>query len=179
MSRKRAAFEPVVPCNMDAKHANLMQDYLQLQDEFVAMKDQVNKSKMRKATLLAEVRFLRRRLKKLKEAPPNLRENGTVSSSPPSTSYSGKPTSRAIAPEPSTVPRKNNLLASSKIPAIREPIRTSASEYPTERKVVNHNVGLVSALKTSVFRTKPSEFVTAMSEKRKISWQDQISLECK
>ncbi|XP_057849959.1 uncharacterized protein LOC131060662 isoform X2 [Cryptomeria japonica] len=56
MSRKRAAYTPPLRSNMDDKHASLMQDYLLLQDEYVSLKDQLQTAKLRKTTLLAEVR---------------------------------------------------------------------------------------------------------------------------
>ncbi|KAH9299248.1 hypothetical protein KI387_030930, partial [Taxus chinensis] len=73
MSRKRAADSPLVLNNMDAKHASLLQEFLQLQNEFAALKDRLQVADMRKTTVQVEVRFLRRRLKKLKEFPTGLK----------------------------------------------------------------------------------------------------------
>ncbi|GLJ47184.1 hypothetical protein SUGI_0996040 [Cryptomeria japonica] len=178
MSRKRAAVGALVPHDVDSKHASLMQDYLLLQDEFAALKDRVQSAKIRKATLLAEVRFLRRRLKKLKETPSIPRDNETTSAIAQPMGCSGKPTSRAPMPE-SIMTHKNNLLDSTKVPASREQFRTNDTDQNSQQKPFNGNVGLVSALKTSVFGNRSNMFVTAIPEKRKISWQDQISLECK
>lgn len=47
------------------KHRALMQDYRELQKETVAMRNKLESTKLRKLTLLAEVRFLRRRYKYL------------------------------------------------------------------------------------------------------------------
>ncbi|XP_026412371.1 uncharacterized protein LOC113308103 [Papaver somniferum] len=49
--------------NMFNKHQSLIQDFNELQKETDAMKKKLHKDKQRKLTLLAEVRFLRRRYK--------------------------------------------------------------------------------------------------------------------
>ncbi|KAH9299254.1 hypothetical protein KI387_030936, partial [Taxus chinensis] len=160
MSRKRAAVGDLAPHDMDSKHASLMQDYLLLQDEFATLKDRVHSAKTRRATLLAEVRFLRRRLKELKETPPTPKENLIPSAVPQTTS-------------------KKNPVPSMKFHALRKPFRTGGSDHSTQRKPLNDNVSLVRAPKPPIFGNRPDVFVKAVSEKRKISWQDQISLECK
>lgn len=57
MPRERAAQGSPAPSVMDAKHSSLLQDYLQLQDEFAALEDRLQAAKMAKATLNAEVRL--------------------------------------------------------------------------------------------------------------------------
>ncbi|KAH9293225.1 hypothetical protein KI387_041570, partial [Taxus chinensis] len=122
-------------------------------------------------------RFLKRKLKNFKETPPTLRKNETTSAIQLSTAYSRKEASGAFVPEPSPLSSKNGLLVSMKISGVQESLIGNSSDFSAQRKPFNDNTGLVSALKTSVFGNRPNVFVTAMPEKRKISWQDQISLE--
>lgn len=50
---------------MQSKYQNLLQDYLELQKEFVSKKKKFKSAIEKRDTLLAEVRFLRRRRKHL------------------------------------------------------------------------------------------------------------------
>ncbi|GLJ47182.1 hypothetical protein SUGI_0995990 [Cryptomeria japonica] len=181
MSRKLKAGGSPLSNDMDVKHATLMRDYLQLQHEFDTLKDRISAAQARKATVFAEVRFLRRRLKKLKESPSNSKDKysaSPISHYPSSTAYGGKSTSGAFAPEPASRSPKNNLLGTMEIPVSWEPLRTKYPDEVTKKKPVSSNVELLSALKTSELRNRSNMFATALPGKRKISWQDQISLEC-
>ncbi|GLT85229.1 hypothetical protein SLE2022_034250 [Rubroshorea leprosula] len=64
---KRVPLYPHQPNSMDnqakarSKHQTLLEDYLELQKDFVSMKKKLQKKKQERETLWAEVRFLRRR----------------------------------------------------------------------------------------------------------------------
>ncbi|KAH9299253.1 hypothetical protein KI387_030935, partial [Taxus chinensis] len=148
MSRKRAAVGgPLFLNDMDAKHSSLMHDYLQLQDEFAGLKNRLQAVKMRKVTLYAEVRFLRRRLKKLRETPSHLKERETNSAIVPCDSLPAN--SGKSAPEPSSQSRMNNSLGTTDIPVFPDLLRANSSCELVMPKQVNENKGLVSAMKTS------------------------------
>ncbi|GLJ47174.1 hypothetical protein SUGI_0995890 [Cryptomeria japonica] len=181
MSRKRAAYTPPLRSNMDDKHASLMQDYLLLQDEYVSLKDQLQTAKLRKTTLLAEVRFLRQRLKMLKYSP--IDSKGKESSSrtincESSIAYTRKSASQAVAPDSSSLSPKNKSLDTTEVPIFWDPHKVIVSEETVKWEGVNDNIGLVSAPRVSVFRNGLNTFATATAGKRKISREDQISLEC-
>lgn len=180
MSRKRAASNLPPRSNMDDKHASLMQDYRLLQDEYVSLKDQLQTAKTRKTTLLAEVRFLRQRLKMLKYSPIDSKAKESSSMDvnyDSSIAYTRKSSSQAVAPYASLCP-KNKLLDTTEVPMFWEPHKVIGSDETVKWEGVNDNIGLVSAPRVAVFRNGPNIFATTKAGKRKISWEDQISLEC-
>ncbi|GLJ47183.1 hypothetical protein SUGI_0996020 [Cryptomeria japonica] len=167
--------------DMNAKHSSLMEDYLQLQDEFAALKDRLQAAKMTKATLNAEVRFLRLRLEKLKRSPSDLGEkeiNSVIMPFNSLTAYRSKAVSGAVMPEPSSHSPMNNSPGTTEIPVFRELLRTNGSEELIKRNPVNEHSGLVSAPKISALRNTTNVFSITMAGKRKVSWQDEISLKC-
>lgn len=58
----------VQDARMQSKYQNLLQDYLELQKEFVGKKKKLKSTTGKRNTLLAEVSFLRRRHKQLLKA---------------------------------------------------------------------------------------------------------------
>ncbi|OVA01339.1 hypothetical protein BVC80_1797g22 [Macleaya cordata] len=157
------------------KHQSLMQDFHELQKETEAMKKKLHKEKQKKFTLLAEVRFLRRRYKFL------------MKNQSPKTPLLERDLARQQAPEmhrealrmpkPSPVLDLNQISngeeEAGEFQVHEEPLRM-------EKKPKNYLIrrGDEQQQPSDVNLSVCREIVNGpnRSGKRKISWQDQVAL---
>lgn len=146
------------------KHQSLLQDFLELQKDFVAKKKKFQTAKQKRATLLAEVRFLRRRHKhllKIKSAELE-REQDCI-----------QPQKSVIESKMHTKGRHYSITAASleDRPPVFDPklILGAEEEGGSKEQVIREPLRVDKKPKNCLINDK-------RVGKKKISWQDQVAL---
>ncbi|KHG12704.1 Autophagy-related 18 [Gossypium arboreum] len=144
------------------KHQTLLQEFLQLQKEFVSKKKKLQTVNQRRETLLAEVRFLRQRysyLSTIKSRQPELEQDSVQSQNPYLQSKTVKPKNFSINEagerRPSSLPGIDPYVAH-------------------EEKGGRNRVDVQALLRNE--KSKNCSINGKRVRKKKISWQDPVAL---
>ncbi|KAF8400508.1 hypothetical protein HHK36_013806 [Tetracentron sinense] len=154
------------------KHQSLFQDFVDLQKETVAMKKKLTRAKQKKLTLLAEVRFLRRRYKYLlkTQSPKPQPEQALAQPQRPEIRNENLAKGRSFTVKETALQKPSPLFDLNQISVFREPMKVD--KKPKKKCLISGGSDEQPAdMKLYVCRDIGNE--SNRIKKRKISWQDQ------